>query len=361
MRRSLLWKLVVLNVLVVGIAMTVAAVHMGRLGDATFNRLMKDFHIEVAGLHSRFAADLTRSLIQASLIAGGVGLLLSLVLFRGVVRPIRAMTAMAGRIASGDYAVRAPSTSPDEVGQLARSLNAMATSLDTLERLRKDLVANVAHELRTPLSNLRGYLEAIRDGVAPASADTVSLLHEEVMRLVRLVQALHELSLFDANLPHPKLEAVDLGALVRRMLDLRRADLAMKRIAAHSDVAVPGQVRADPDLLSQALHNLIDNAVRYTPEGGNVTVTASQVDGAVKIAVTNSGEGITPDDLPFIFERFYRGEKSRSRDSGGAGIGLAIVKEVARVHGGDVGANSAHGETMVWLTLAVAPWPSPNA
>jgi two-component system sensor histidine kinase BaeS len=361
MRRSLLWKLLVINALAVGVAMAAAAMHVGRLADQTFNRLMKDFHIEVAGLHSRFTADLAGSLIQASLIAAGIGLLLSLVLFRGVVRPIRAMTAMAGRIASGDYAVRAPSTSPDEVGQLARSLNAMATSLDTLERLRKDLVANVAHELRTPLSNLRGYLEAIRDGVAPASADTVSLLHEEVMRLVRLVQALHELSLFDANLPHPKLEAVDLDALVQRLLDLRRAELAGKRIAAHRHIALAGPVPADPDLLSQALRNLIDNAVRYTPEGGHVAVAASQAGGAVKIAVTNSGEGIAPDDLPFIFERFYRGEKSRSRDSGGAGIGLAIVKEVARVHGGDAGATSANGETTVWLTLAAAPRPAPGA
>ncbi|MDR7418259.1 MAG: ATP-binding protein [Armatimonadota bacterium] len=354
MRRSLFWKLLAINVLVVGIAMTAAAVHVGRLADHTFSRLMRDFHIEVAGLHGRFTADLTGALIQASLIAAGIGLLLSLVLFRGVVRPIRAMTAMAGRIASGDYGVRASSTSSDEVGQLALSLNTMAESLDTLERLRKDLVANVAHELRTPLSNLRGYLEAIRDGVTTASPETVSLLHEEVMRLVRLTQGLHELSLFDASAPHLRWDAVDIGALVRRLLDLRRAEFTEKRITVQSDVAVPGPVHAVPDLLSQALHNLIDNAVRYTPEGGDVAVTVSQAGAAVKIAVRNSGGGIAAEDLPFIFERFYRGEKSRSRDSGGAGIGLAIVTEVARVHGGEVGATSQHGETTVWLTLAAA-------
>jgi signal transduction histidine kinase len=357
MRRSLLWKLLLINVLVVGIAMTVAAMHVGRLGDRTFMRVMKDFNIEVAGLHSRFTADLTGALIQASLIAAGVGLLLSLVLFRGVVRPLRGMTAMAHRIASGDYAVRAPATSADEVGQLAVSLNTMAESLETLERLRTDLVANVAHELRTPLSNLRGYLEAIRDGVTPAAPETIAMLHGEVMRLVRLVQALHDLSTFDAHLPQMRTGVVDIGALVRRLLDLRRGEFAASGIALHSDVTVPAPVRADADLLSQALHNLIDNALRYTPAGGGVTVQASQVDGTVRIAVTNTGEGIAAGDLPFIFERFYRGEKSRSRDSGGAGIGLAIVKEVARVHGGEVGATSAHGETTVWLTLAGLPNP----
>jgi two-component system sensor histidine kinase BaeS len=353
-RRSLLWKLLAINAVVVGIAIAIAAAQMGRLGDATFSRLMKDFHIEVAGLHARFAADLRGSLVQASLIAGGIGLLLSLVLFRGVVRPIRGMTAMARRIASGDYGARAPATSADEVGHLADSLNMMAESLATLERLRKDLVANVAHELRTPLSNLRGYLEAIRDGVTPASPETVTLLHEETMRLVRLVQALHELSVFDAGLSRLREDAVDVGALIRRLLDLRRGEFAERGLALRCDVAVPSAVRADPDLLTQALHNLVDNALRYTPKGGEVTVRASQLDRLVTIAVTNSGEGIAEDDLPYIFERFYRGEKSRSRDSAGAGIGLAVVREVARVHGGDVGASSRNGETTVWLTVAAS-------
>jgi signal transduction histidine kinase len=262
------------------------------------------------------------------------------------------MTTMAQRIAAGDYAVRAPAPSTDENGQLAVSLNAMAGALEILERLRKDLVANVAHELRTPLSNLRGYLEAVRDGVTPASAETIAMLHEEVMRLVRLVQALHDLSAFDASLPQVRVQDVDIGALIRRLLDLRRREFAAKGIALHSDIAVGAPVRADPDLLSQALHNLIDNALRYTGESGTVTVRAAPAGSAVRIAVTNSGEGIAAEDLPFIFERFYRGEKSRSRDSGGAGIGLAIVKEVARVHGGDAGASSAQGETTVWLTLA---------
>jgi signal transduction histidine kinase len=359
-RRSLLWKLLAINLLVVGVAMAVATTHIGALADGIFMRLMKDFNIETEGIHQLFVGTLRRSLFQATLIAASIGLLLSLVLFRTVVRPVRGMMTMAGQIASGDYAVRAPVASADEVGRLAESLNRMAESLETLERLRKDLVANVAHELRTPLSNLRGYLEAIRDGVTSASPETITLLHEEVMRLVRLVQALHELSLFDANLPHVRREAVDLGALARRSIDLHRAEFAVKSIVLHSDVSVSGPIQADPDLLMLALHNLLDNAARYTPEGGGVTVRVTQEPDQVRIAVTNTGEEISREDLPFIFERFYRGDKSRSRDSGGAGIGLAIVKEVARVHGGAVGAHSQADETTVWLTVAAVPRPVPT-
>lgn len=353
MRRSLLWKLLGINLLVVGVAVAVAALAIGQLADTIFTNLMKEFHIQVDVMHRLFVAAMTRSLVLASLVAGVAGLILSLVLFRRVVRPLGGMMTMAERIAAGEYAARADVASPDEIGRLADSLNRMAEALQTLERLRKDLVADVAHELRTPLANLQGYLEAMRDGVTRASVETIGSLHEEVIRLVRLVEALHELSLFDARLPRLRLEAVDLGTLVRRLVDLRHGEFTARSIAVESQVAVNGMARADPDLLSQALHNLIDNALKYTPEGGKVTVDVAPDGAALRVAVANTGEGIAPDDLPFIFERFYRGEKSRSRESGGAGIGLAIVKEVARVHGGQVGARSEGGRTILWLTLPV--------
>jgi two-component system sensor histidine kinase BaeS len=354
MRRSLLWKLVGVNILVVGVAIAVTAMSVGRLADQIFSNLMKEFHIEVEGMHQAFTQALSRSLVEAILIAGGIGLLLSLFLFREVVRPLRSMMGMAERIASGDSAARAAVASKDEVGRLAESLNRMAAALETLERLRKDLVANVAHELRTPLANLRGYLEAVGDGVTAASPETITMLHEEVMRLVRLVDALHELSQFDARLPRARFEPVDLGELVRRMAGLRAGEFSTRSIGLHSDVATSGPAQADADLLIQALSNLLDNALKYTPSGGTVTMHAVQNGHSVRLAVTNTGGEIAPEDLPYIFERFYRGEKSRARSSGGAGIGLAIVKEVARVHGGDVGATSEGGETTVWLTFPVA-------
>jgi len=148
---------------------------------------------------------------------------------------------------------------------------------------------------------------------------------------------------------------VDLDELVRRLLTVRRPEFEGKGIAVRTAVGVKGFVRADPDLLAQAIGNLLDNAAKYTPPGGDVAIEISPIGGEIRVAVSNSGEGIAPEDLPFIFERFYRGDKSRSRESGGAGIGLAIVKEVAGLHGGTVGARSDGGRTTVWLTVPTAP------
>src|SRR3990170_4687128 len=319
MPRTLLWRLLAINLLVVGIAVGVTALTIGSLANSIFANLMKEFHIQVDVMHRLFVAAMARSLVLVSLIAGGVGLLLSVILFRRVVDPVRRMMAMAERIAAGDYAARARVGASDEIGRLAESLNRMA------------------------------------EGVTPASSETISSLHEEVLRLVRLVEALHVLSLFDARLPRARLQPVDMAALVRRLVDLRRVECAAKGITLQSQVTVNGAAGADPDLLSQALHNLIDNAVKYTPAGGEVRVEVVPEGAGVRIAVTNTGEGISPEDLPFIFERFFRGEKSRSRELGGAGIGLYIVQEVARVHGGRVGAESRDGLTSVWLTLPGTP------
>ncbi len=351
MRRSLFWTLLGINLLVVGVAVGTTAVLVGRLADAIFASLMQEFHIPTDVLHDLFTTALWRSLLLASLAAVGAGVLLSVVLFVQVIRPVRGMMTMAGRIAGGDYGARVGKASSAELGSLAESLDRMAESLANLERLRKDLVANVAHELRTPLTNLRGYLEAVREGVTPASGEVITSLHEETMRLVRLVDGLHELSQFDARLPYVHLQAVDLGELVRRVLTVRRAEFDGKRIVVRVAMTLSGPVRADPDLLAQAVGNLLDNAAKYTPTGGDVAVEVAPTDSAVRVAVTNTGEGIPPDDLPFIFERFYRGEKSRSRELGGAGIGLAIVKEVAGAHGGSVGASSDGGRTIIWLTV----------
>lgn len=351
--RSLFWQLLGVSMLVVAVAVAVSAVGVGRAADVVFTGLMKEFDVPTDPMAGRFTAALARSLLVTSLAAGIVGLLLSVVLFRTVTRPLRAVSAMAERLAAGDYTARVASPSGvAEVASLTESLNRMAEALGALERLRTDLVANVAHELRTPLSTLRGYLEAVRDGIAPASPDTVAVLHDEVMRLVRLVEALHELSVLDARAARARLGPLDLGQVVRRALALREAEFAAKGIRVELDAPPAGAVEGDGDLLAQALSNLLDNALTYTPAGGRVGVRIERADGTVRLAVTNSGEEIAPNDLPFIFERFYRAEKSRARRSGGAGIGLAIVKEVARTHGGTVGASSGQGTTTVWMTLA---------
>ncbi len=353
--RSLFWRLVGINLFVIAVAVTVVALTVGQLADSIFTSLMKQFHIQTDVLHDLFIQALTRSLILAGLLAAAAGILLSVIMFHAVTRPLRGMIAMTARIAEGDYTARVPVTTTDELASLADALNRMAASLATLDQLRKELVANVAHELRTPLTNLRGYLEAIGEGVAPASADTIASLHDEVMRLVRLVDALHQLSVFDARLPQVQRQAVVVDTVVRRLVELHKDEFAERHIAVRSDLTAPAPISADPDLVAQAVSNLLDNALKYTPPGGSVAVQVRRADGTVRVEVINSGEGIAADDLPFVFERFYRGEKSRSRDSGGAGIGLAIVKEVATVHGGEVGASSRDGQTAVWFALPAGP------
>jgi signal transduction histidine kinase len=245
---------------------------------------------------------------------------------------------------------------PDEIARLAYALNRMAESLQRIEHLRRDLVANVAHELRTPLSTLRGYIEALHEGVATADPEILALLHEEVLRLVRLVDALHQLSEFDARISRPPLTEVDLPALIRRLLDTYGAALNQRTMTARAVYGPEAMwVRADPDLVEQALRNLLDNAVRYARDGAEVIVATSRHNGTIQITVQNAGEGISADDLPHIFERFYRGEKSRSRETGGVGIGLALVQEIARTHGGGTCAASADGVTTVWFSLALRP------
>ena len=243
-------------------------------------------------------------------------------------------------------------SSNDETGQLASAFNQMADSLQRIEQLRKTMVIDVAHELRTPLTNIRGYLEALSDGVVAPSKETMESLQEETIRLAQLVEDLLQLAHADAfrGTLHPR--KVDLPALASKTLELFRPKFAAKGILVDMDLShVQGDVMADPEKLAQVFRNLLQNAWQYTPDGGKVRISSERLSGRIKLSFTNTGEEIPKEDLPFIFERFYRGEKSRSREHGGAGIGLAIVKELIEAHGGQVSAESSPDETRVWFSL----------
>ena len=353
MRGSLLWRLLGAQLLVIAIAVVVSGVAISQLATQSFMAIMMRFHIEPAPIEAQFHAESRRILIVSSLLAATVSMLLAWILVTRIVRPLKQMMTLAARIAEGDYARRLDAHGSDEIGRLAESLNRMAASLQRVEGLRRDLVANVAHELRTPLTTLRGYLEALRDGVTPPSPETLASLHEEVLRLVRLVDDLQQLSQFDASLSRLHPASVDLSALADRTMAVYRPAFAERGLTLDQASIPPLRIYADADLIGQALRNLLDNALRYAPGGASVTVAARLVDGEARMEVSNTGEGIAPNDLPRIFERFYRGEKSRSRETGGTGIGLAIVQEIARAHGGRTGAASAHGLTTVWFSLPV--------
>jgi two-component system sensor histidine kinase BaeS len=293
---------------------------------------------------------------QALLLAGAAGLVFALVLSylltRHLLHPLTQMIDVTRALASGDYSARVDVRTADEIGELGRAFNTMAGSLQQIERLRRTLLIDVAHELRTPLTNVRGYLEALRDGVVPPSRETFASLHDETIRLVTLVDDLLKLARAEAAGLTLEPSSVYLEDLLDRCVTLFQARLEAKRIAV--DVSTPAErrpVRVDPDKIAQAMHNLLDNACAYTPEGGRVSLELERHDGLVRFDCGNTGDGIPAADLPYIFERLYRTEKSRSRDRGGSGLGLAIVKELVAAHHGQVGASSSAGETHVWFTV----------
>ena len=355
MRDKLLWRLLGAQLLVIAIAVAISGALITDRAAQFFMVIMTRYHIDPTVVEQDFLHAVHRVLIAGSIIAAAVAMLLGGILVRRLVRPISDMMLLAERIAAGDYARRVAPQGPDELVRLADSLNRMAASLERVESLRRDLVANVAHELRTPLSTLQGYLEGLRDGVVPINRETLSSLHEEVLRLARLVDTLQQLSRFDARMSGLERTRFDVAVLAQQIAALYHPELSARNLRVTVVAGTPRpEVEADADLVGQALRNLLDNALRYASAGSDITVRAASVNGAVRLAVENVGEGIAPDDLPHIFERFYRGEKSRSRDTGGAGIGLALVQEIARAHGGDAGAESTNGRTTVWLTLSSA-------
>jgi two-component system, OmpR family, sensor histidine kinase BaeS len=303
--------------------------------------------------HARTMYDqsVTTVVIVAVVVAALASVGLAIVMARMLAQPLREVGAAARRIADGDYAARVPREGPEEIVSLADSFNQMAASLEEQERMRRDFIANAAHELRTPLTNLQGYLEALRDEVIVADRSTYESLWDEAERLVRLSRSLDALAEGDAAAGSAAIENLDLAMAIRAAVEL--AQPSIERAGLRLSVDVPDRLpaRANADQLAQVLGNLLSNAVRYTPAGGMVTVRAERRPADLLVSVANSGEPIPADDLERVFERFYRVEKSRDRARGGAGIGLAIVKQLVEAGGGRVGAESGEGQTRFWFSL----------
>lgn len=352
MKRRLLWKLLLVNIPVIAVIIVIVWLAIDHLAAGYFMVLMKKYMVAPTATHRMFLAAVHRYLLWASAVALALAFLLSYLLTRRVLRPLSQMAAVTREVAAGNFSTRVEVASSDEVGELGAAFNRMADSLERLERLRKTMVADVAHELRTPLTNLRGYLEGLADGVVPPSRTTLEMLQAEVLRLVHLVEDLGQLARADAARAYLERREFSLPESIGQMLALYRPGFEAKGIAVESSFA-PGteRVTADRDKLLQAVRNLVENAWKYTPEGGRVAVSAERVAEGIRVVFANSGSGIAAAELPFIFERFYRADRSRSREGGGAGIGLAIVKELVEAHGGRVGAESGEGETRVWFVL----------
>lgn len=349
---GLRWKLLVMNVPIILAVILVIWLVIDYLAADYFATLMERYKIDPADTHQMFLDAVHRYLIQASIVAMVLAIGLSFLFTRRALRPLSEMAEVTRRLSAGDYTARVTIRSNDEVAQLGHAVNHMADSLEGVEELRKKMVGDIAHELRTPLTNIRGYLEGLSDGVVHPSEETFQMLQQEILRLVRLVDDLHQLTKAEAGGAFLRREEMDLARLVDQVLDLDRARFEQKRIDVTIDIPVDAvRVTGDRDKLLQVLRNLTQNAWQYTPDGGSLKITAVHDGNGVSLTFANTGPGINGEDLPFIFERFYRAEKSRSRDSGGAGIGLSIVKELVEAHGGSVGAASKDNETRFWLTL----------
>jgi signal transduction histidine kinase len=352
MNQRLIYKLLMIHLVVIAFTMAVMWLVIDTLAAGYFVTLMEKYHISPEPAHRMFVDAVHRYLIWACLAALILAVLLSFLMTRRALAPLTRMTQITRQIAAGDFSTRVPTVSRDEVGRLAQAFNRMAESLKKLENLRRSLMIDVAHELRTPLTNIRGYLEALNDEVVPPSKETFSLLQSETMRLVQLVEDVLRLARADAARDALKVEDIDIAVAVRKAIEPFSPTFEQKQLEVSIDLPLEGlSVPADPDRLVRVLRNLIDNAARYTPAGGKFSIGAASEAEKIHLDFVNTVGEFQPEDLPYIFERFYRGEKSRSRLHGGAGIGLAIVKELAEAHGGSVGARLENNDLCIRLTL----------
>ncbi|TMF83669.1 MAG: HAMP domain-containing histidine kinase [Chloroflexi bacterium] len=349
--RGIAARISLLAILVTAVALGIMAIGVLGVAQSTFKQLMVQAGQSAATAKDMFDHTVVTVFTVAVLVAAIVSVVLASLLALRLARPLDEIARAARRVAHGEYDTRVQRQGPEEVASLADSFNQMAESLQEQEQMRREFIVNAAHELSTPLTNLQGYLEALRDGVIAPSAEQFQSLHEEVDRLVRLSQSLNTMAQDTAASTGRTLETIDLVPAVRTAVELARPSFDGKRIQLRVHLPDRLPARAQPDQLAQVLANLFQNASRYTPDGGLVTVAAEDRRSDVLVSVSNTGDGIPQQDLPHIFERFYRVEKSRDRARGGAGIGLAIVKQLVEATGGRVGAESQAGVTRFWFSL----------
>lgn len=322
--------------------------HMSEMG-SMMSMMMGGSQPELnESLFFNFRAAVTEALGIAALAATVVAAITSALITRQVVAPVQEMTDVSRRIAEGHYGERVRvvgdigKQEQDELGQLALSFNRMADQLERTESMRRQLIGDVAHELRTPLSTIRGYMEGLMDGVLPADEEAYSQVYREADRLQRLVDDLQELSRVEAGAYELQRKPVSMETLVD--LVVKRLERQFQEKDVSITVHIPSKlppVHVDEDRITQVLLNLVGNALQYTSSGGSVQVAATRLPSQVEVTVSDTGIGIPREHLPHVFTRFYRVDKSRSRSGGGSGIGLTIAKHLVEAHGGRVWVESA--------------------
>jgi signal transduction histidine kinase len=286
--------------------------------------------------------------------------IMGLFLMRRFVTPLAEVMAAARAVASGDLSTRVHASGPDDLRALSDSFNHMAASLEQSDHERRSMLADIAHELRTPLTVMRGRLEGIVDGIYPASAEQISPALEETYLLERLVEDLRLLTLAEGRQLHFEQREVNLCDLAAHVIDLFQAEAEDKKIKLTFQHCVDAAVAIlDPQRIEQVVGNLVSNALRYTPEAGQIYLTVEKADGNVILTVSDDGPGVPAEHLSSIFQRFWRGEKSRSRASGGAGLGLAIARQLVEAQGGEIHAeNQAEGGLKISIQFPLKKTPT---
>jgi two-component system, OmpR family, sensor histidine kinase BaeS len=319
-----------------------------------------------ADLGVAFSSGVITTLFLAGLATALLAALGATVFSRRLVRPLDHLAAATTRMTGGDYSVRVDISAPNELRRLANTFNEMAASLESdvselhrQEKLRRDLVANISHELATPLTAIQGYTEALADGVIhdPAGREeSTRMIAREAARLRRLVDQLRQVSLFEAGAERLEYSPLQLQSVVTDTLEVLAPALERKQVTVRNEISseLP-EVNADSDRLIEILLNLFDNAMRHTPEGGQIRVKAFQDGRFIRVSISDTGTGITADDSEHIFDRFYRVDASRSKETGGTGLGLSIVRALVEAHGGTIKAGSAQdGGAEFTFTLPLA-------
>ncbi len=295
-----------------------------------------------------FIKSTNRTLLYGAVMAAIIALLLGVFLSRTLTRPIRELTRATHAISEGNLAQEVPVRTNDELGELAQAFNKMSSELSRSVHTRRQMTADIAHELRTPLSLILGHAEAVHDGVLPPTRENFEIIREEAARLEHLVDDLRTLSLADAGELTINPQTIEPQRLLQEVAAIYQYQTQRKNIVLELDIASPlSNIEVDPGRITQVLTNILDNATRHTPEGGRITLSAKQAGESVELAIQDSGPGVPAEAVERIFERFYRTDASRQRDddvSGGSGLGLAIARSIVQAHNGQLSAESEAGK-----------------
>ncbi|MBS3786843.1 HAMP domain-containing histidine kinase [Candidatus Bipolaricaulota bacterium] len=295
-------------------------------------------------LQNTFINSVNKSVLTGGIIAGIVGIVMALLFSRSILKPIRELTKATKKMQRGDLDQRVDATSGGEIGKLGESFNELARRLKEQKTLREEMVSDVAHELRNPLSNIQGYLEGLKEGMIDPTKQVFETLHQQSLVLKRLVNDLRDVNRARAGKLNLDKKLVVLEDIISREIKALEAKAEEDGVELNQNLNGPNLLKADQARISQVIRNLLENATTHTPKGGEIKIKTRSKSGEVITTVTDDGPGIPEKDLPYVFDRFYRVDKSRSRGTGGTGLGLTIAKEIVESHGGKITAKSIEGE-----------------